>query len=65
MTGQISAALRRLIIDDEHGQDLIEYGLLAAFIAIVAFGSVQAVGASLGDLWNTIDGETSSAAASS
>ena len=28
----------------EDGQDLLEYGLLAALIAIIAFGAVQTVG---------------------
>lgn len=28
----------------EEGQDLLEYGLLAAFIAIVALGAVTALG---------------------
>lgn len=33
--GQLVSALQRFL-DDEEGQDIIEYGLLAAFIAIVA-----------------------------
>jgi Flp pilus assembly pilin Flp len=37
------AALRRLALRDE-GQDLMEYGLLAALIAIVAMVSVSALG---------------------
>jgi len=37
------AALRRLALRDE-AQDLMEYGLLAALIAIVAMVSVSALG---------------------
>lgn len=33
--GKLVTALQRFL-DDEEGQDVIEYGLLAAFIAIVA-----------------------------
>ena len=36
-------AIRRLALRDE-GQDLMEYGLLAALIAIVAMVSVSALG---------------------
>jgi Flp pilus assembly pilin Flp len=37
------AAIRRFL-SQEKGQDLIEYGLLAALIAIVAMVSVSALG---------------------
>ena len=36
-------AIRRLALREE-GQDLMEYGLLAALIAIVAMASVSALG---------------------
>jgi len=36
-------AVRRLVLRDE-GQDLIEYGLLAALIAVVAMVGVTALG---------------------
>ena len=32
--------LIRSFIHDEHGEDLIEYGLLAAFVATVAFAVI-------------------------
>ena len=35
------------LVREEDGQDLIEYGLLAALIAIVAVLAVQAVGTAL------------------
>ena len=39
----------------EEGQDLLEYGLLAALIAIVALGAVSAVGQAIYNVfWKTI-----------
>ena len=35
----------RKIIHDEHGQDLIEYGLLGSFISIAAIASSSALAA--------------------
>jgi pilus assembly protein Flp/PilA len=40
---QLMTMIGRLV-DDETGQDLIEYGLLAALIAVVAMVSVGALG---------------------
>jgi len=40
---ELLTAIRRLALRDE-GQDLMEYGLLAALIAIVAMVSVSALG---------------------
>jgi Flp pilus assembly pilin Flp len=39
----VKMAIGRLVLRDE-GQDLMEYGLLAALIAIVAMASVTALG---------------------
>jgi Flp pilus assembly pilin Flp len=48
------AALLR-ISKKEEGQDLLEYGLLAALIALVAFGAVTAVGQTIyTTFWSTI-----------
>jgi pilus assembly protein Flp/PilA len=39
----------------EDGQDLLEYGLLAALIAIIALGAVSAVGNTINQVfWQTI-----------
>ena len=39
----------------DEGQDLLEYGMLAALIALVALGAVQAVGNTINDVfWNAI-----------
>ena len=40
---QIQTVIGRLLVRDE-GQDLIEYGLLVALIALVAVGAVTTVG---------------------
>lgn len=40
---EMMTAIRRLVLQSE-GQDLMEYGLLAALIAIVAMASVSALG---------------------
>ncbi|HYT75440.1 MAG TPA: Flp family type IVb pilin [Vicinamibacterales bacterium] len=40
----------------EEGQDLLEYGLLAALIAMVALGAVSAVGQTIYTVfWKTIE----------
>jgi Flp pilus assembly pilin Flp len=47
----------RAVRTEDHGQDLLEYGLLAALIAIVALGAVTAVGQTIYTVfWQTIGG---------
>jgi pilus assembly protein Flp/PilA len=41
-------------VRNEEGQDLLEYALLVALIALVAFGAVQAAGNSVNDIFSTI-----------
>lgn len=42
-------------VQDEAGQDLLEYGLLAALIAIFAVGAITAVGNQINTvLWEAI-----------
>ena len=54
------AALKKLagtrrFRQSEEGQDLLEYGLLAALIAIIALGAVSAVGNTIHTVfWTTI-----------
>lgn len=55
------AALLRIAADkvpeSEDGQDLLEYGLLAALIAVVAIGAVATLGQTIFTLfWQTIQG---------
>ena len=50
----VIAAVRRLVPKDE-GQDLLEYGLLAVLIAIVAIGAVMTLGNTINNLfWQNI-----------
>ncbi len=51
---QMLTAIERLVHRDE-GQDLIEYGLLVALIALVVVGSVTATGKAVFDIfWQNI-----------
>ena len=50
----LQARLRRLAVSDS-GQDLLEYGLLASLIAVVAFGAVTQVGNTINTVfWQAI-----------
>lgn len=45
----------RMFSDDDKGQDLLEYGLLAALIAIVALAAVGTVGQTIYNVfWKAI-----------
>ena len=47
------------LLHDEDGQDLLEYGLLAALIAVFAIGAVTAVGNTiLNVFWSAIAAAT-------
>ena len=51
---QVLVAVRRLV-RHEDGQDLLEYGLLAVLIAILAMGAVSALGQTiLNVFWKSI-----------
>lgn len=47
---------------DEEGVTAIEYGLIAALIAMVIVGAVRVSGASLNTLWTNISTELGTAA---
>ena len=50
----VLAAIRRLVKTDD-GQDLLEYGLVAVLIAVVAIGGVTSVGNRIVDVfWRQI-----------
>jgi len=52
---QIARAVIRKFRRHDDGQDLLEYGMLAALIAIVALGAVQAVGLTINNVfWSAI-----------
>jgi pilus assembly protein Flp/PilA len=55
------AYLRALVTNDE-GQDLLEYALLVALIALVAVGAVTAAGTSVQTIFNNIAGALGGAA---
>jgi pilus assembly protein Flp/PilA len=54
---QLMTVIRRLVCG-ETGQDLIEYGLLAALIAVVAIVSVGALGDTIKSVFWTQIGQT-------
>lgn len=45
------------LIADESGQDLAEYALLIALIAIVVIGAVTLLGTNISSVFNTIAGD--------
>jgi Flp pilus assembly protein, pilin Flp len=49
---------------DEQGQDLIEYTLLLAFVALAAAGLFSSVGGSVTTIWGTASNQMSTAAGS-
>jgi pilus assembly protein Flp/PilA len=46
--------LLKNLLNDESGQDLIEYALIAALIALAAIGAMQTVGSKIGNEFNAI-----------
>jgi Flp pilus assembly pilin Flp len=51
---QVLRAIRRVLVRDE-GQDLLEYGLLAALIAVVAIAGVTTLGNTISTVfWTSI-----------
>ena len=50
MTREITARLMALIANED-GQDLLEYSMLAALIALGAVGALRSVGDTLNSLW--------------
>ena len=44
-------------VKDESGATAIEYGLIAALIAVAAIGAMGAIGAKLGSTFNTVSGQ--------
>lgn len=53
----ISLVLARMTAtrDDDRGAGMVEYGLLVAFIALIALAGVTALGVKLNDLFNGIN----------
>jgi pilus assembly protein Flp/PilA len=51
----------RMFVNDESGQDLLEYALLVALIALVAFGAVQLAGGQVAAIFNNITNQLKNA----
>ena len=51
-------------VREDEGQDLLEYALLVALIALVAVGAVTAAGVSVNDIFSSVADQLSDAAAS-
>ncbi len=57
MPSSIAAVLRMTVLRlrrEEQGQDLLEYGLLSALIAIIAIGAVTTVGNTINQVFWTV-----------
>jgi Flp pilus assembly pilin Flp len=52
--------ITRFIREDD-GQDMIEYSLLAAFISIVAYVTVQSIGQDVSTIYGNVDTATGAA----
>ncbi len=57
--------LLQRFLRDEQGQDLIEYTLLMAFIALASASIFVSAGGSLSSIWVSASGQLSNAAVSS
>jgi len=57
--------LFKKFVKETEGQDLIEYALLAALIALAAVVAMQATGTSVNDVFNTIAGRLNSSVSGS
>lgn len=42
------------LLNDESGQDLIEYALIAALIALAAIGAMQTLGSKISNEFNSV-----------
>jgi pilus assembly protein Flp/PilA len=59
----MSQVVRRLIRED-HGQDLVEYAMLLALIALVVVGGVTAFGTAISTWYTTLSGRLPTGAGS-
>ena len=57
MRNAVDFLLKRSALDEESGQDLLEYALLVALVVLVAVGAVTAVGTTINTVfWTYISG---------
>lgn len=64
MRGNMDYSSLQRIIDEQDAQDMVEYSLLLAFIALAAVGILSSTSGSLINLWNSISAVLANAAAS-
>jgi pilus assembly protein Flp/PilA len=62
MTLNLLMQLRKFLKRNDEGQDLLEYALLVALIALVAVGAVTTTGSGVSTIFTNISGQLSSAA---
>ena len=53
----------RALLRNDKGQDLLEYALLIALVALVAYGAVEATGTSVTTIFDNIAGQLETAGA--
>jgi Flp pilus assembly pilin Flp len=53
-----------MLCEEEDGQDLVEYSLLLAFIALAAIALLSSAGSSITTIWTGINSSLTNAAAS-
>ena len=54
MRTKLTLRLAHKLLVEESGQDLIEYALIAAFIALTAIAALKGMGNKIGSEFNTI-----------
>ena len=42
-------------VREEEGQDVLEYGLLMAFVAVIAVAAINTVGGNIGTIWDSVN----------
>jgi pilus assembly protein Flp/PilA len=53
----IHTSVFKCLTNDESGATAIEYGLIAALIAVAAIAAFQLVGTNLSSIFNTVSGD--------
>jgi Flp pilus assembly pilin Flp len=58
--GRLAKKRLRALCEDEDGQDMVEYSLLLAFIALAAVGVLTGIKVQIKGIWSTISSTLSS-----
>ena len=51
----------RVLLEEDQGQDLVEYSLLLAFVALASVAILSAAGSSVSTLWKDVSNALTSA----